>query len=318
MDFHLKTPSYPQKITDGAQVRPELLTILGIANRIPTKIPRLYLLSEQDKGLYTEQKYTFYVDDIPVPMYLLLPKTPPPYQAVLAFHGHGMGVQQILGNYPDEQTAQQMIAHDENFAQRLAEDGFLVCAIEQRGFGERVTDQVNEGGNSCQHLSHYYMMQGKTLLGERLRDGMAALNYLVGREDVQAVGCIGHSGGGTTALFLAALDTRLSNIVISGYFCDFHHSILAMPHCACNYIPGLMLDIGTIAALIAPRPLLLINGENDPIFPISGFEQPYQTLQQAYETAPDHLATHLHTHGHQLVYGPAAEWLLYHREKTSN
>ena len=103
---------------------------------------------------------------------------------MLAFHGHGIGVQQILGNYADEATRQKMLAADENFAQRFAQEGYLVCAIEQQGFGERVTEQV-ENGRSCRHLAFQYMMSGKTLAGERVREGIAAVNYLLSRDDIE-------------------------------------------------------------------------------------------------------------------------------------
>ena len=95
------------------------------------------------------------------------------------------------------------------------------------------------------------------------------------------LGCAGHSGGATTALFLSALDTRLKNIIISGYFCDYQHSILGMPHCECNYLPDLLTiaDIGDVTSLTAPRNLLLINGTNDHIFPYEGFHKPYQALK---------------------------------------
>jgi len=257
--------------------------------------------------------------NVAVPMTILTPKTPPPYPAVLAFHGHGMGVNQILGHYPDDATRQRMTSEDENYAQRLAQDGFLVCAIEQQGFGERKTAVVNdtsENGNSCQHLATNYLARGYTLLGERVREGIAALHYLHTREDVltDRMGCVGHSAGGTTALFLAALDERVHTTVISGYFCDFRASVLGMHHCICNYVPDLLqhMTIGAIAATVAPRRLQLLHGEHDPIFPYHGFHAPYAVTQQAYAVAgkPDNLTASLHPGGHRFVYPPARDWLM--------
>jgi len=296
------------------QFRPALADILRIKNRIPEGAPETELLSTVDRGDYIEEKHCLFLDDVPIPMYLLIPKARPPYKAILAFHGHGIGVQQILGNYADEATRQKMTAADENFAQQFAEDGYLVCAIEQQGFGQRVTEQV-ENIRSCRHLAFQYMMSGKSLAGERVREGMAAINYLLSRNDVESdfLACVGHSGGATTALFLSALDTRLTETVISGYFCDYQHSILGMPHCECNYVPDLLTlaDIGDIASLIAPRNLLLINGRNDHIFPYEGFHKPYQTLQTAYHlmASDNNLSAYTHDNGHQFNCAATLNWL---------
>ena len=309
------TATTPHEFTQWqARFRVELAQVLGIAQRWPTAVPRPDLLSTTDKGSYREEKYHVHLGDVVIPMYLLIPKRPPPYKTILAFHGHGMGVHQILGNYPDDETAKDMIAHDENFAQRLAEDGFLVCAIEQRGFGERITEQISEAGNSCRHLAMHYLMHGKTLIGERIGDAVSVTNYLITRDDIvpDYLGCTGHSGGGMTALFLGALDTRFNVNVVSGYFCDYQHSILAMPHCPCNYVPNLLslAGIGTLATLIAPRRLRFINGENDALFPIAGFHKPISIVQCAYSLLDVHesLSVVKHTNGHQYLYDAGLEW----------
>lgn len=61
------------------------------------------------------------------------------FKPILAFHEHYPSVQYILGDYPDAETAREQLAVDNNYAQTLAQAGYLVCAIEQRGFGERKT-----------------------------------------------------------------------------------------------------------------------------------------------------------------------------------
>ena len=40
---------------------------------------------------------------------------------------------------------------------------------------------------------------------------------------------------------------------------------------------------GDIAALIAPRPLCLVNGRYDPIFPVQGAIEQFETVKRAYE-----------------------------------
>ena len=296
--------------------RKALADVLAIDGRFPSDNPQTEHLSTQDKGSYLEEKHLMLVDDVSIPMYLLIPKTPPPYKVILAFHGHAPSVHQILGNYPDAETRQKNIERDENFAQRLANDGYFVCAIEQRGFGERITDQITpkESRNSCRHLAFEYLLHGRVLLGERVRDGMACINYLQSRDDIvmNPLGCTGHSGGAMTALFLSTLDTRVTVNTLSGYFCDYRHSILGMAHCDCNYVPNLLTlgGIGEITALLAPRPLRIINGKNDPIFPIAGVDEPYQVVQQAYEIShvPESISLVFHQGEHLYDYQESYSW----------
>ena len=297
----------------GQPTREQVKSLLGLAQREgpPAAAEKLRTI---DCGSYWEEKYSLSVGEgVQSPIYLLIPKTDPPYTAVLAFHGHDPSVQYILGHYPDEEMAVVQRGNDNNYAEALAQAGYLVCAVEQRGMGERLTVQTGEPplNRSCRHLAFSYMLHGRTLLGERCWDGICALNYLQTRPDVRPglFGCTGHSGGGTTALFLALLDERLTAVVVSGYFCSFQASILGLPHCECNYVPGILQlgEMGDLAALVAPRPLCLVNGRYDPIFPIAGTEAQFETVRHAYAANGRAEACQLTIHeGEHAYYLPAA------------
>jgi hypothetical protein len=297
-------------------LREKLRELLGIDGRaLPISVEAV-LLDSVDMGDYVEQKYALDVGEgVRAPMFLLIPKTPPPYKPLLAFHGHGRGVQDILGHYPDAEMEREQLVRDENYAQIMARAGYLVCALEQRGFGERISDQYNtERQNSCAHLSFEYMMQGRTLLGERIWDAMRAITYLQQREDVVAnvMGCTGNSGGGTTTLFLSALDERITVAVPACYFCSFKHSILGMHHCECNYVPHLLeyVEMGDLAASIAPRPLRLVAGEHDPIYPIVGAYEQYPMVERAYSMlgTAERGSLAVHSGAHRFDYALAVEW----------
>lgn len=280
-------------------------------------------LHSVDRGAYDETKFALDAGEgVQIPAYVLIPHTPPPYKPVLVFHGHNPSVQYVLGNYPDDATAEQMRAVDNNYAQALAEAGYLVCAVEQRGFGERVTPQLSGDEtftSACRHLAFEYLAQGRTLLGERIYDGMIATTFVLARDDVVpgVLGCTGNSGGGTTTLFLAALDERITVAVPGSYFCSFKQSIHAMWHCECNYVPGLLTlaEMGDIAALIAPRPFCAIQGVNDPLYPIVGGREQFETVRRAYALhgAEDRcqLAEHpgAHAYNHALSQAWFVRWL---------
>ena len=109
------------------------------------------------------------------------------------------------------------------------------------------------------------------------------------RQDIDKARIIatGNSGGGTATLFLAAMDERVAAAVPSSYFCTFADSTLAIHHCPCNYVPDLNLygEMDDVAGLIAPRPLLIVNGKDDPIFPIEPTRRAFARLARIYEAA---------------------------------
>ena len=270
-------------------LRREMFDLMGLTGRIVPQNPAAEKVASVQREGYVEDKYALDVGEgVTAPIYILVPESEPPYKPIVVFHGHSPSVQAVLGNYPDEEKKATSLARDANYAQALAQAGYLVCAVEQRGFGERLTDGTYGGPfpRSCRHLSFEYMMQGRSLVGERCWDGMCAISYMLNRDDVQpgSLGCTGNSGGGTTSLWLSCIDERITVSVPACYFCAFKKSILAMQHCECNYVPGILkwAEMGDMAALIAPRKLRIIAGEKDGIFPIDGVREQFETVKKAY------------------------------------
>lgn len=112
---------------------------------------------------------------------------------------------------------------------------------------------------------------------------MRVLDYIATRDDADSsrIGMMGISGGGTTTLFTSALDDRVRVVVVSGYLNTFKDSILSVDHCKDNYIPGILKfgEMYDIAALIAPRPLLVEGGTKDPI---EATKYAYEQVRRAY------------------------------------
>lgn len=256
---------------------------------------------------HTEEKIRLSVgEDVSILIYVLVPKSRPPHKPVLAFPGHEPGIRYCIGEFPDPETAQIHRTANDNYAEYLAGCGYLVGAVEQRGFGERRTGTAGDRQpeRSCRELSFAYLMMGRTLMGERCWDGMFAASYLLSRPDAAPgeLGATGHSGGGATALWLAVLDERIRAAVVSGYFCSFRDSIMAIAHCECNYIPGILnlSEMGGLAATVAPRPLCIVHGQQDPIFPFSATAREFEKVRQAYARsgAPDACLLAAHPGGH--------------------
>jgi dienelactone hydrolase len=302
---------------DRAELRRRLVALLGLMGRQPVEVSA-ELASIEDRGVYREERLSLDVGEgVHAPLAVLVPGGKPPFTPIIAFHGHEPGMEYILGHYPDVEVARDYLSRDNNYAQALAEAGYLVCAVEQRGMGARLTGQTDANSpfpRSCRHLSTAYGMLGRTLIGERCGDAICAIDYLKSRPDVvnDKLGVTGHSGGGCTALWLAAIDERVTAAVVSAYFCSFRDSILAMPHCECNTVPGMLTlgEMGDLASLVAPRPLCILHGKTDPIFPGAGTRAQFETLHRAYASIgrADACTLSVHPGGHVYDHARSLAW----------
>ncbi|MBV9791166.1 MAG: acetylxylan esterase [Chloroflexi bacterium] len=257
--------------------------------------------------------------DTIVPAWLLIPDDlTGPAPAVIAVHGHGSGMDDLVGLNADGSERTEPQGYHQDFALALCRRGMIVLAPELRGFGRRREPQDQAAGptnSSCHAAAWWGILLGKPLLGSRVGDVLRGIDLLQSLPEVDArrIGIMGGSGGGAVALFAAALDQRLRAAVISNYFCIFKASILAMQHCACNYLPGLLQDaeIYDVAALIAPRPLLIEAGTDDPIFPLHGVLAAYEHLHESYalQGAARQLDRDVFVGGHQISGAHSYAWL---------
>ncbi len=255
-----------------------------------------------------------------MPCYVLIPESGArPFQAVIALHGHGKwGANGIIG-LAESAAAQAFIEElHYDYARQLAKQGFLVFAPMLRGFAERMEHPPTEDDSyqsSCQEQSLNALLCGKTLLGLRVWDVMRLIDYVQTRaEPIQPkMVCAGLSGGGTVTVFTTALEARIGGAVVSGYFNTFRDSIMAVSHCACNYVPNLLqyAEMPDVVGLIAPRPLFIESGRQDPIFPVEGVRRAVPDLQAIYDVfgAGEKLHTQTFEGEHRWDGKDLPEWL---------
>ena len=275
------------------KARAELIDVLGF-NDIPECEFSPEIIEEVDRGDFLRQKLLIQsAPDKFLPLYLLKPKSMQGrLPVVLAFHGHGYGAKDIVGLWEDGRERYTPSGYQKDFAIELVRKGFLVAVPEMAGFGEHIPDQsdvdtrfVNKS-SPCHFLSTWSMMLGGSAVGFRIFEAKRLLDYLAQLPEVDSsrIGAMGISGGGMHTFFLACVDFRIQTVVISGYFCSWFSSILAMNHCICNFVPGILKlgDLPDLAGLLAPRDVLIEAGTYDKIFPIESVRNAFERLKEIY------------------------------------
>ena len=104
--------------------------------------------------------------------------------------------------------------------------------------------------------------------------------------DGSRIGITGRSGGGAYSWFAAAIDERIQVAVPVAGITDLRNHVIdgcVGGHCDCMYMVNYFgWDYPKVAALIAPRPLLLSNSDSDKIFPMDGVVRTHRELAKLY------------------------------------
>lgn len=209
-----------------------------------------------------------------VPFYLLLPSDrDPPYPIVITVHGHNeTGKELAVGKYCDERQHEEITQQRRDMALQAVERGYAAIALDMRAFGSLADSKPQaDGQRACTRMQKNAQLYGRSLVGECVWDVLRLVDFVERRPtlDADRVGITGHSGGGAVTLLVAVLDDRLAPVAPNPYFCTFEDSILAIDHCACNYVPGLLRlgEMCDLAGLVAPRPLVVTTGKRTPSSP---------------------------------------------------
>lgn len=312
--YRFKTKTLTQARIWQAKTRKALLDIVGFQD-LPRVAPAPRIIERVDKGDYIREKVVIRTSPLSLmPVYLLTPKVGhTPFPVVLAFHGHGYGVKDIVGLWEDGQERNTPDGYHKDFAVALCRRGFAVAAPEISCFGERVTvfsylnSKIGQSAPStCTHAAMLAFHLGKSVIGLRVWEARCLLDFLQTRKefDTSRTGAMGISGGGMHTFFSACADPRIKACVISGYYSTFRNSILTMSHCACNFVPGQHVfgEMYDLVGLIAPRPILVEAGSYDPIFPIDSVRRSVYRARNVYRVfgAEDAIETDYFEGRHQI------------------
>lgn len=298
------------------ELRAKIIELIG---GFPPKAPLSAEVTDRwDEGTHLRERVLFQSEKgVSISAFILIPKKlKKPAPAVVCLHGHGGpgGKAYVCGVSVDQEETDMIARHNYDFAAQLVKRGYVTLAPDARGFGERRAG--SEQGCYVSGIVSEYL--GRALVGQRLFDDMRALDYLVTRPEVDPnrLGATGLSEGGKRTLFLAAFDDRVQAAVISGYFTTLREEILHWEGYngwdVCNHIFGILrlADYPDIAALTAPRALMIQNGNKDPLYRPEGVLKGFAQVQAAYEFLglPDKAALDYFDGEHVYNPKPAFEW----------
>jgi len=268
------------------QIRAQVWELLGKLPPRP-KTPKVQTLSREDRGDFVVEKFQFENSaGATVPGYIILPrnasgKSP----AILYCHWHGG--EYDLGKEELFQSKHTVEEPGPTFAKR----GYVVIGVDAYCFGERNgRGPAGEKGRDGElSASKFNLWVGRTLWGMILRDDLMALDYLVSRPEVDAnrVGVIGMSMGATRAWWMMALDERIKTGVpiccLTRYQNLIEHGLLKS-HGIYYYVPNILnhFDTEAIVALIAPRPVLFLDGDQDQTSPVDGIHAIEAAVRPVY------------------------------------
>jgi hypothetical protein len=208
-----------------------------------------------------------------------------PAPAILYLCGHGPTIVDGV-SYGNKVTYQHHPAW-------FAENGYVCLIVDTLELGE--IQGVHHGTYNLGMW--WWQTLGYTPAGIECWNAMRALDYLESRKEVdpKRLGVTGRSGGGATSWWLAAADDRVQCIVpvasigdlhahlVEGAVMRYRHGVLP-GHCDCMYLVNThRWDFTQVAALCAPRPLLLANSDADAIFPVAGYRRMAAKVRRIYE-----------------------------------
>lgn len=261
-----------------------LAGVRQIFGPMPTDIPPLDARteSEEDCGTYLRRKVSFLVQPGDrMPAWLLVPKhAPARAPAIICFYGTtgGAGKDTTVGL--SGPTPGSIPRKNRAFALDMVEAGFVALAPDYLRDGERKPPS----GRAYDTTDFYARYPNWSCTGKDAWDTQRAVDFLqtLPFVDPDQIGMVGHSYGGHSTIFAAALEPRIKAVFASGPVSDFlqHGPHWGIPKggSASQSTPGLrpyvldhMLPLPVtfyeFTSLIAPRRLAVCQavGERRPM-----------------------------------------------------
>jgi dienelactone hydrolase len=164
----------------------------------------------------------------------------------------------------------------------------------RHGYVCLVVDTLQLGEIAATHHGTYNLgrwwwhSRGYTPAGVEAWNGVRGIDYLTDRADVDPsrIAVTGISGGGAATYWVTAADDRVKVAVPVSGMADLESYVsnrVINGHCDCMFLYNTFRWPWTrIAGLIAPRPMLFTNSDQDSIFPMDANERIINRLERLY------------------------------------
>ncbi len=264
------------------------------------------LLATEDRGDHLAQRWQLTLARGQRATALLLrPKARGPHPAVLLLHDHGarfdIGKEKLIRPLADPAREAAGLAWTQRYfdgawpGERWVQAGHAVLAVDALGWGER--SRPGFARDDQQALAAHLQQLGLSWAGLIASDDLRALRWLRAQPwvDAQRVATVGFSMGALRAWQLAAVaPDEVQACVAAHWMCrregllrPGEHTLQGQSAYAMLH-PGLAaeLDHPDLAALVAPRPLLLFGSPQDRLFPWDAVQATVRQLARAWPPEP--------------------------------
>jgi cephalosporin-C deacetylase-like acetyl esterase len=166
----------------------------------------------------------------------------------------------------------------------FARHGYVCLVVDTLQLGE-----IGATHHGTYNLERWWWhSRGYTPAGVECWNGVRGIDYLVSRPDVDPdkIAVTGISGGGAATFWIAAADERVKVAVPVSGMADLQSYVpqrVINGHCDCMFLYNTFQWPWTrIANLVAPRPMLFVNSDQDPIFPMDANDRIINRLERLY------------------------------------
>jgi cephalosporin-C deacetylase-like acetyl esterase len=166
----------------------------------------------------------------------------------------------------------------------FARHGYICLVVDSLQLGEIAA--IHHGTYNLGRW--WWHSRGYTPAGVEAWNGVRGIDYLVSRTDVdpERIAVTGISGGGAATFWVAAADERVKVAVPVSGMADLESYVsnrVINGHCDCMFLYNTFRWPWTrIAGLVAPRPMLFVNSDQDRIFPMDANERISGRLERLY------------------------------------
>ncbi len=252
---------------DYKKLRNELTQFIQIS--INKTAPQYDVIDKVEFDGYTEYLISYKgTENSIINAYLLIPKVIKNGKGILIHHQHNgernYGKSEVVGRVGDKNQHLGLV---------LVREGFTILAPDSICFEDRRINATGTTSDENDFIQHYCEMnkrilQGESLMKKVIEESSIALSILINLNtiDPNKVGILGHSYGGTTALFHGALDERIKYICTSGALASFSRRLDNVTGIEMSsIIPGFIQKYEMIDVLKAthPRDVLILSATED-------------------------------------------------------